>query len=648
MFESFVRSTCSLEQCTTSSGPCHDLNRLCCCRSQKTELLNLQCEEGITPGLDISRNETHCGCTVCDDISVKITVYVHEPGEDGDPISAARVIDSNTGDLLGLTYTNGLTDFRVTLSAKSIPIIVQAANYLSRKYVIKLKPTSTGIEVAIALAHRNTIAVVPGDSGYTFRLGNYVYITIPAGGFTKNGILYNDVVMFDGMFMDPNDEGFGEFVDGKQFILNGTYFALSFFTYTYFTTPEGDELQPERMNYHVKMDDPEQLYNENHLVTYNQDSEQWENLGKLTRSNSLEKRQSIVFEQLNIGINNFVGLIVEQNNITCWLQARTFDNAGEPILGFVITVEQDVTRNGQQFLFRFGTSTGGAQSMDDAMEMQLVENAVCLPLECTRFDLGTVEGNEALETPRSPITPEDFPEGTFSASEIGAPTVLGRFFTFQEVLTASQAGEPRPFYSNVSECIKAAQVSTADAPESSYFNFREELVVPVLANSSCFIKIRISECLRSEPNTIFLISTSSGIPTTFNVDYEMLAEEMFSGMHPDDVCIEAQRVACVPYPCNSIIQVTVLDDTGVNFCNVSSFSPVIQSPLLSGDSGSQRLTIQTGILTTMDYNDADLGIYNDQVPMIALDMCNDPTVAMNNPDNLTSFEGYAAIFDCIL
>ena len=652
LFDSFLRTTCDLKQCTTQSGECRDLDRHCCCRPMRTEPIDVECEGGIVSGLGISTNDTLCGCSVCDDVPIRVTVLVREPGEEGRVIPGAQVLDKSTGELLGLTYIDGRMSFTVPLGSRSISVIVQAANYLPREHMVQLIPTQIPIEVTVALLRRNPVPVTPGDSGYTFRLGDYVYITIHPGGFTRNGTVYNDVVMFDGIFMDPDDEGFLDMIDGDQFIIGDSYFSLSFMTYTFFSDPDGNELIAERVDYYIKVENPEQLQEEGFLVTFDQVTQEWVSLGPLTVSDSLGgKRQSsaIFLVQLDTALAQFI-FHANLANISCWLQVRSFDDMGEPVQGLVAIVNQVGTRpDGMRFSYIFGTNTGAAQFLVNGLQ----DNAVCLPVACDGFERATVEGNILEDA--GPLTPRAFPPDTFNASEIGAPARLGRFFTFQEVVT-STPNQLRPFFDSLASCMSAATVSNRDADDRNYFSFIFEEIVRVPNDSNCFIKIRVSECLRNPPNLLVLVD-DNGIQNPITVDFEDLIDQSFSADHflgPE--CIEAARIACVPFDCNTMFQVTVRDDTLFDFCNVSRIAPLVNNPLLLGSSSTfQSIVMRAEVLAEQDFNNPDLGIYYDPDEMVAEQICRNPfdspfdsTGPNANIVNTAAMSGYAASFDCIL
>ena len=641
MVDFFVRTTCNLQLCTTDLGACSISGRGCCCRAIKTEPIDVECEEdSFISGYGVNINETNCGCAICDDIEVHVTVLVHEPGEDGKVISGAQVINKHTGELLGLTFVNGIMSFSSLVGDKTISIIVIAAGYLPREHKIYLMPTRNFIETSVALIARNPVAVAPDASGYTFRLGDYVFITIPADGFMLNGSIYNDVVLFDGMFMDSSDGGFLDLVDGNQLVLNDLFFSLSFVTHIIFTTLDGDNLEAQTMNYFIESDTP---LDDSFLVTYNPDSEQWLDLGEVVTATDvpIQKRQNgIYFVQLNTAINtSFIFHAEVLANVSCWLQLRSFQQSGIPAQGLVGSVTQMGRRaDGMGFAFTFGTNTGAAQSNND----MLTENAICLPLACDGFTMGTVEGNIVI-TQLSPAIPVDFPPGTFNASEIGAPTPLGRFFVFQEVIT-STPNQLRPFYASVEECISAGMIDSDVANPMSFFYFIQDLLVFIPNTETCFVKIRTIECLQSGVNRVIFVSGSSGIQNAFLVGYDELVDEMFSASHFDDLCTEASRVVCIPFACNTRFQVNVRDDDIVSFCNISVIAPIAQSPLIQLSDNPQSILLATEDLAEQDYNNPDLGMYYDPDPQVAEQLCLDPS---DLSATQASSEGFAVTFDCL-
>ena len=610
----------------------------------------MQCEEGLIPSPDISTNTTHCSCNTCDDITVRVKILVYD-STDKDPIPAAQVIDSSTGELLGLTYHNGLVNFMVPLSARNVTVHVLAANYFPRERFIKLFPTNQPIAVDIALATRRIITVTPGDSGYTFRFGTFMYITVPAGGFKKNGTIYNGLVTFDGMFMDSSEEGFLDMVDGDQFVVDGSYFSMQFIVRFDFITSEGDPLVPDMINYYYStgVEDAGSLEQPLFLVTFDQPTQQWKRLGTLTSPTSLVTRQvqavSRVLEASNIQFELFAS-VAGTVNATCWLQARTFDLNMSPAIGFIVTLIQLGNIGGVPFLYRFGSNTG-SQSTGTGLNT-LVTNAICLPLECSRFSLATLEGNQAIREPRNPITPIEFPPDTFGASEVFPPRIIGRVFTFGEVITANSSN-PRPFYASPNDCLINGQEGPLNAEREDYFAFVDFRPPTPNSTENCFIKIRIEECLNSDAN---LVSVSSVDADTGIVNGQMFLPTdfqdvddftIFSGNDTSVPCFEAPRFVCAPYVCNNIVQVTVRDDDGIAFCNITTMAPTLQVPLLTGDSAPDMLIVRSERLVTADYNDVDLGLYFDPDPMIAEVLCE----MTNNTMSLPSLSGYAARFNCL-
>lgn len=597
-------------------------------------------------GTAISTNDTQCGCSVCDDISVTVSILVREPGSEGAVIPGAQVLNKKTGELLGLTFINGRMTFSVPLESKEVSVIVLAANYLPREHMIKLKPTKFGIRVVIALIRRNPIFVTPDDSGYTFQLSDYVYITVAPNGFTRNGTVYSGVVMFDGMFMDATEEGFVDMIDSDQFILNNIYFTLSYMAQLYFTDTDGFELKTEHINYMYIVSNPDQIVENPFLITFDLDTQEWRYLGTLTLSNSVQKRQQgIVLSQLDLPISQFI-IQANRANIGCWLQARVFDVNGEPVQGpSVVVTQTGEMPDGTRFMYMFGTSTGSAQSRND----RLAENALCLPLACDNFDIATVEGTLQLNRPVDGITPQPFPEDTFNASETGSPTVLGQFFTFTTVVTAQAANEFRPFYNSSEACAAAGRLNQQQSNERSFFYFIDEMIVRPDPDAICYIKTRIRECISNPNNSVVSIPTSGGLAVSVPIGHEDLLDVEFSGDpfdRPD--CVESSRISCTPFTCDIPFQISVRDDNGIDFCPIEILSPIVQSPLLSRDSRSDILVINADVLSVNDLMDnLDLGMYFDPSPEAALALCRNPENATVDFENQASMAGFAASFDCI-
>ena len=641
--ESFIRTTCSLDLCTTGLGACSTSARGCCCRAIKTESIDVECgEDSPFSGVGVSTNDTHCVCSVCDDIEVTVSVLVREPGDDGAVISGAQIIDKSTGELLGLTFVNGKKSFTATVGTGSMTIIVVAAGYLPREHTIQLAPTRSFINTVVALLHRNPVPVAPEDSGYTFVVGDYVFIMVPSDGFLLNGTVYTGVVLFDGVFMESSDEGFVEMIDGDQLVLDDQYFSVRFVTYILFTDPDGNILHAQSLHYYVQSGGSQE--ESSFLTTYNSDSGKWEDLGTFTTANDVvvgaRKRQvGTVFVEVNRPIDPAFIFFANLANINCWLQIRSFQADGLPLQGLVGVVEQTGTApDGTLFTFRFGTNTGAAQSNED----NLVENAICLPVACDGFDMGTVEGNRRVDL-FSPLTPLVFPEGTFNASEIGAPIPLGRFFAFQEV-TTSAPGQLRPFFQNLSECIAAGMEENggvADPMNFFYYIFIDVVYIP--DNEMCFVKINTIECLQNGPNRVIFFE-QGGIQNAFAVPFEELVDEMFSADHFDDLCTPASRVVCIPFECNTRFEVNVRDDTVIDFCDIETVAPRAQSPLVRLTDNPQSILLTTEELAEQDYNNVELGVYYDPNPDVAFQLCLDPSDLSNS---LASSLGAAVTFDCL-
>ena len=646
LYDSFFRTSCNLEQCTTGAGPCKDSNRRCCCRAVATEPIDVACDEGsFLSGIGVSTNETHCGCTICDDIEVVVSVLVREPGEGGAIIPGAQVVDKKTGELLGLTYTNGKMTFRTLVEEKFVTVIVVAANYVPRQHKIELVATRSTIEVIVALLPMHPVPVAPEDSGYTFRVSDRVYVTIPADGFQRNGSLYNDLVMFNGVYMNAEDDGFQDMLDSDRFVLNKDYFALSFFTHLSFSTPDGEDLVAQKLNYYLELVAPQY---DSFLTIYDYEAEQWVNIGDFRETSTGDtnvvkrQRESVTFVQLNVALSGQLIFHASLTNITCWLQMRTFSDelgtAAQGIIGRVVQTGMNSDDGSDGFTFRFGTNTGSSQSSTDG----LVSNAICLPLACDNFTRGTVESLLRINID-SPQTPLDFPDGTFDASELGAPTRLGPFFTFGEVITHTDA-RPRPFFVSVDACIEQGNNTNAD--RRTYFSFLAENLARVPNDDQCFVKVRLTECVRNGDNQLIFFN-ENGIRTVFFLGNESLLDESFSADHFfDNDCNEQSRIVCISFACNTGFQIAVRDHNIVDFCNVSMLSPIAQSEFIMQPSVPQTVQLRTEELALQDYNNPDLGLYYDPNPDVAREICLDPLGLSLAPGDV-SIEGYAVTFDCV-
>ena len=571
--------------------------------------------------------------------NMKVRVYVHKPGEKGVPIPAAQVIENTTGELLGLTSHDGLLDFMAPPSARNVTVHVQADNYLPRDYVIKLLPANQVTDVKIALFPRRIITASPGDSGYTFRFGNSAYITVPPSGFKKNGTVHNDLVMFDGMYMDSSEEGFLDMVDGDQFVVGGMPFALSHIWYLHFTDSQGNHLHVDSYHYSNEVQDRELSEQAPFLVTFDHSAQQWNHHGELTHSTSLQTRQASitrVLENSNVPFALFLGQAMALN-ASCWLQARTFDTNLNPLIGLIVTVIQEGNIGGIPFLYRFGSNTGSAGG-----DLDLVGNTICLPLECESFTIGTVEGSQVVREPRNPITPIDFPPGTFNASEVRTPIIVGGVFAFQKIITASP-DNPKPFYSSPDDCLANGREDSLSADPADYFSFIDMQLSAPPPTENCYIKVLIHECLNTTSN--FVTVTSGQLQRIEDVNFDDVEDPPTpSGAdNASEACIESSKVACISYTCSEVVSIAVKDGDGTSSCNISSLAPTLQVPLLTEDSSPDMLTIHTEVLATHNYNNVNLGLYYNSDSMIAEDLC--LMTNSNADDSLSS--GYAATFNCI-
>ena len=574
------------------------------------------------------------------DAEVKVVVYVHEPGEKRAAISTAQVTDATSGQLLGVTNHSGLMEFTSPLSYRNIRICVQAANYFPRKHLIRLFSTTQAIMIKIALATSMSILVRPDDDGYTFSFGPLVYITVPIGGFKKNGTIYNNLVIFNAVYMEPSKKGFLDMVDGDQFTVKDTHFGLLHFSQMYFTDPEGKELETEKLNYYTE--GSEKFGISPFLVTFDHDTQSWKHLEVLSSHHRQTRQTSHTLEAVNVQFAVFLGLAATITP-SCWLQARTFSSAtnGIPsisVTGIIVTMTQEAFIGNSQVEYRFGSNTGSQFSKGT------VNNAICLPMQCSNFSVASVFANRAITDPREPISPFDFPPDTFNREEV-VPTIIGLFFSIQEVITASP-GNPRPFYESSSECLANAGEQISNVNYADFFSFIETTLPTPPSTQNCYVKIVINECLENGPVfvTVRAADSNNGTLLSTRIDKVNFVETGNSSQFNNTTgCSKSEQVVCIPYVCNAVVSVQVSEGDTSEFCNVLNLAPILYTPQLTRTSVGDLLLIQTQILVTQDYNNLDLGLYFNANSTIAEELC----LAANTSSQQSFIDGYTATFNCI-
>ena len=582
----------------------------------------------------------HSG-SLLSDAEVKVVVYVHEPGERGAAFSNAQVIDTSSGQLLGVTNHSGLMEFTASLTSRNIRICVQAANYFPREHLIPLFSTTQVIDVKIALATSMSILVSPDDDGYTFSLGPMVYITVPIGGFKKNGTIYNDLVIVTAMYMESSNKGFLDMVDGAQFTMEDKHFGLLHFSQMHFNDPAGNELETEKINYYTE--GSEQSGKSPFLVTFDQDTQSWKQLGALSSRPRQTRQTSHTLEAVGVRFSVFLGLAATITR-SCWLQARTFSTAtnGMPSIsvpGLIVTMTQEAFVGNSQVEYRFGSNTGSQVDSEGT-----VNNAICLPMQCSNFSVASVFANRAITDPREPISPFDFPSNTFSREEVG-PTIIGRFFSIQDVITA-RPGNPRPFYESSSECLANAGEQISNADYADFFSFIETTLPAPPSTQNCYVKIVINECLEKGPVFVTVQATDSINATLLSNRIEevnFVETGNSSEFNNTTGCSKSEQVVCIPYVCNAVVSVQVSDGDTSEFCNISALAPVLYTPQLTRTSANDLLLIQSQMLVTRDYNNLDLGLYFNANSTIAEELC----LVANRSSQQSFFDGHTSTFNCI-
>ena len=298
-------------------------------------------------------------------------------------------------------------------------------------------------------------------------------------------------------------------------------------------------------------------------------------------------------------------------------------------------------------MYRFGTDTGTAVQLASG----LAQNAICLPLECNDFTTAFVEARQGFATTTPSLIPEDFPANTFTPME-EAPIIIGDMFLIQSVITTRDS---LPFYDTQEACVANGGASQADP--RYYFSFNPMQSGDTPAGGLCYIRILIRDCFLNNSVTVSSINAVTGaVDFTQTVLVSELDDFVMTDSSGVDVapvrspCNSSNatpRGACISFNCSSIVQVFVrqnIDISTQDLCDLTSRSTILNSPLISGSSTNQQLLIDTSILFTNDYNDADIGLYHDDTnPQAALNRClagNDTIIASNVE------VGYAAEFTC--
>ena len=652
--DSVDRFFCDRSACTSCGIEFRD--NVCCCRMIEEEEIQADCSGRMTFSI---QNATRCGCTSCDDIEVTVQITV-ESIRDNVPIPAAQIlrmdVGSNGSQLLGITLNNGQFVFQEPLGTRSMTIQIQAPNFLARTQTVLLQPGRRMISITVRLNPLLTLQLGLGGA-VTLRLGQAA-VSVPAGAFhpmNDPNQTYEDLVTFRGVIMNTQDDNGLAGLPATTFEYsnaNGIMERFSTFLVTLlnFEDVNGEPLMVDNLTLTVSIPDNDGTLSNNDffLVVYDETTDTWTRTSNFSTVNipGVQKRQSNirVVEDQSVPISVFAA-VAAAVDADCWIQARTFGASGAPLSGTFIRLEQTSNIAGNEFMYRFGTDTGTASG--------LVQNAICLPLECNTFTTAFVEAREGFATTTPSLIPVDFPADTFTAME-DAPIIIGDMFLIQSVITRSS---PLPFYTSQTACVTNGGQIENQADQREYFSFNPMQPGNTPADGLCYIRILIRDCF---PNNTVTVSSINAVTSAVDFTQTVLVSELddfpmtdSSGgpvlpvRSPCNSSNATPRGACISFNCSSIVQVFVRQNTDSptqGLCDLTSQSTVLRSPLISGSSTNQQLLIDTGILFTNNYNDADIGLYHDDTnPQMALNRClagNDTIIASNVE------VGYAAEFTC--
>ena len=675
---------CSQAACDSCEG-----GSVCCCRVIESESIDdIQCIDGVSrPSVF---NATLCGCSVCDDIPVTVTMTVFDRVS-LDRIRAAQVYRVDDGDLLqpmGITDNSGRFIFVEPAATRSITLLILAADFMQyRSLPIALLPSRTTVSLEIKLIPIMNIPAGLGGSAITLRLGPTAVISAPAGAFrTIDGNLYEDIVNFNGMVMTSSDENDFDGIPSTDFEVYDSEtgqmvpFGAFLVTFVEFTTAEGDRLLSDVLRLAVSILSTDGTVPDLFLAVYNQSSEQWMKTSSFTPLPQFRKKRQgdpppVVLENPDIPASVFMA-VASSESANCWLQGRVFEENGPPTSGPFISLESRVDISGTDFLFRFGTNTGSFVN-----SATFSTNSLCLPVHCTGISSASLHSREGFDTTTMRLLPVDFPLETFNMSE-AAPIQIGTLFLFDE-LVLSTPEQPKPFYSDFATCQTNAIESNNDAVPSDYFRFdiQQEIPTPVITDT-CFVKIQIMDCFDGNSVTVTSIDPVSGgitrTDTIFVTDPEETTTEIItttdtmttsSGTLPPETTTEfmettteepfvcdsttaVSRTVCLPHVCGNVIQLIVRPAAArglSGLCNVTNQAvliPFISDPPIQ----DAPFVVRTNLLISDDYNQPILGLYHEEgssvmSTMFAEEMCNfggmstSPTV---DPDM-----GVAVTFSCV-
>ena len=632
-----------------------------------------------------------CGCTVCDDVDITITLTTQHR-DTQEPVAAAQIYrkEGDQLQLVGLTNNFGKFVLSEPVGSLSITLHIVAPNFIPYPMKpITLRPDRMRTSHVINLIPLMNFEVGMGGSPITIRLGTMAAISAPPAAFTmmESNETYNDLITFSGTVMTSSDDNeflglpSDSFVGMNKETNELEQYAVLLVAYLEFHGVEGETLTSERLRLGVSVQNDDGNLPPLSMIYYDQNTGYWVNLGPLNPIEPLrKKRQSdpapspVFLEMDGVPISVFVALAAGQN-ANCWLQARTFamDSTNTPFPssagqnnGPLVTVFQRSDISGNRFLLQFGTDTGNFFNTD------LAPNAICLPLACSDFTIAILESREDAPLSSPDLLPISFPDDMFNMSS-SAPLEIGTVFTWDELFFPDDPSTPNPFYMDLASCQNNARETTPE--RGDYFSFQiQQMIDEPQPTESCFIKIQIRDCFGGNDVTITSINpdtaaidrrnttfvgpppdimdtttTMSGMGTTMPMD-TTTTESSF-------VCDESTatlRAACLSYVCGDFIQifVRVNPDSGQpagEFCQVTGRSIIVSNEIVSEITNDQ-LIVESSTLKTTDFNDPNLGLYFDEGTgptsvMMAEERCNAGTgEEMSTELNVET--GIAATFSC--
>lgn len=604
-----------------------------------------------------------CGCKVCDDIIARVSLIVQHR-DTQNQIAAAQIYrkEGNELQLLGLTNNFGRFIHLETVASLQISLHVISPNFIPYTLQpITLSPSRTQISITVDLIPLMNLRVGLGGSPITIRLSTMAAVSAPPAAFTmmETNETYNDVITFRGTVMTSSDDNEFTGVPGNSFMgMNEDtnemqQYAVLLVTYLQFQSVEGETLTSDKLRLGVSVENSNGNLPPLSLIYYDESKGYWVNLGPFHPiETSRKKRQSdppaspVFLESDGVPVDVFVALAANEN-ANCWLQARTFDEDGNPFPtqtegegnGPLVSLRQRSDISGNRFLFLFGTDTGNIFNSD------LSPNSICLPLRCSDFTIATLEAREEQQTGSASLLPNSFPDGMFSMAP-SAPLEIGTIFTWDELFFPTDTNIPNPFYPNFASCQENARESNTIADRDDYFSFQIQEMIDVPDDTNtCFIKVQIRDCFEDNEITVTSINPDTGSidnrtvllvgrqpdittteittevttemgsgTTTFGTDDIIMTTT--PGMFTCDETTASLRAACLPFVCSDIIQIFVrpnLQSDQTSFCQVTERSIIANTEIVSEISNNnEQIIIRSNNLKTDDYNDPNLGLYFDE------------------------------------